>query len=73
MTDWRNYLTDKEVVPTTKRKQKGPGCKRNKINKNRYGPCSFNSQDECIFCKRPRKKVLRLDPTTNTITVEYYE
>ena len=73
MTDWTNYLIDKENPPTKSKKRRGPGCKRNKINKDRYGPCSFNSNDECIYCKRPRRKTLRLDPTTNTISIEYYE
>jgi len=73
MKDWQNYLPDKEPNFTKKKKNKGPGCKRNKIGKNRYGYCSFNEKDECIYCKRPRRKVLRMDPVTNTIIIEYFE
>ena len=72
MTDWRNFLNEKESAPSRKKPFK-PGCKRNKIGRNRLGPCSFTEKDECKFCKRPRKKTLRLDPLTSTIIVEYYE
>jgi hypothetical protein len=72
MTDWNSYLDEKE--PSTQRKKrKGPGCKRNKIGKNRLGFCNFLKDDTCEYCKRPRKKVLRLDPKTNLVITEYLE
>ena len=73
MTDWQKYLNDKEPSPVKKKKRKGPGCKRNKISNNRFGSCLFNDKDECVYCHRPRRKVLRMDPSTNTILVEYLE
>ena len=73
MTDWRNYITASEDTAPKKKKPKGPGCKRNKINKNRFGPCIFNENDECKNCHRPRRKITRLDPATGTITREYLE
>jgi hypothetical protein len=72
MTDWRDYLNDRESSSFKKKKTR-PGCKRNKISKTRNGPCSFNENDDCIFCKRPRKKEHRFDPTTNTVVVHYFE
>jgi len=73
MKDWQNYLTDKEPGVTKKKRKKGPGCKRNKIGKNRYGNCLFNEKDECTYCHRPRRKVLRMDSVTSAIIVEYLE
>lgn len=71
MTDWREYLNIKEDGQV--KKKKGPGCKRNKISKNRFGPCLFNDNDECINCHRPRRKITKFDPVTNTIVREYLE
>lgn len=73
MSDWKDYLTDSDTKPLFKRKKQGPGCKRNRISKNRFGPCSFNENDICEHCSRPRRKELRLDPNTNTIIVHYFE
>jgi hypothetical protein len=73
MTDWKNYLIDSESNQVKKKRKKGPGCKRNKINKNRYGSCIFNEQEECMFCKRPRRKIVKLNPLTNKIETHYLE
>lgn len=73
MTDWRNYLADKEPTFSKRKRRSATECKRNKINKKRFGSCKFNENDECCFCHRPRRKVLRLDATTNTVIVEYLE
>ena len=72
MTDWREYLNDREPSSFKRKKDKG-GCKRNKISKTRNGPCSFNSEDSCIYCKRPRRKEHRFDPIANTVVVHYFE
>lgn len=72
MTDWQSYINEKE--PEFKRKKsKGPGCKKNKINKQRFGPCIFSEQEECIYCKRPRRKEVRLDSKTNKVITTYLE
>jgi len=73
MADWKKYLADKEPVIFKKKKTTGPGCKRNKIGKNRLGTCSFNDKDTCIYCSRPRRKETRFDIKTNTLTVKYFE
>lgn len=73
MTHWTQYLNEREPLFLNKKKQKKSGCKRNRISKFKNGPCSFNEQDECVFCKRPRKKEHRFDPATNTIVVHYFE
>lgn len=73
MTDWTQYLNDKETSFSFKRKKKIQGCKRNRVSKSRYGSCFFNENDQCIHCKRPRKKEHRFDPTTNTIVIHYFE
>lgn len=72
MSDWTKYLgdTDQKI---NKKKYKGPGCKRNKISKNRLGPCIFTEQDECKFCKRPRKKEVRYDAISNCTKTIYLE
>ena len=71
MTDWKIFLEDKDS--SFKKKRRVSGCKRNRISKTRNGPCSFNDADECIYCKRPRKKEHRFDPKTNTVIVHYFE
>lgn len=73
MTEWHKYLTDKDQSFTKKKKRSKFECKRNKISGNRYGSCEFNENDECRFCHRPRRKTLRLDTTTNTVIIEYFE
>ncbi len=72
MTDWTQYLNDREPS-SFKKKKTIRGCKRNKLGKNKYGSCLFSEQDECIYCKRPRRKENRFDPTTNTIVIHYFE
>ena len=73
MTDWNSYIDEKEQTPSQHKKRKGPGCKRNKISKNRLGFCNFLKEGTCMYCGRPRKKVLRLDPKTNLVVTEYLE
>jgi hypothetical protein len=72
MTNWTQYLSDKDTT-SFKKKKRVSGCKRNRISKTRNGPCIFNEQEECRFCKRPRRKEYRFDPTTNTVIVHYFE
>jgi len=73
MADWKSYLNEGDSKPLFKKKKSSQGCKRNKLSNNRYGACSFNSDEKCIYCRRPRRKETRIDPKTNTIVVNYFE
>lgn len=73
MTDWTKYITSNDEQAPKRKKPKGSGCKRNKINKNRFGPCIFNEKDECVNCHRPRRKIVKLDPKTGNLIREYLE
>lgn len=73
MKDWSRYLDEKEQPSGQRKRKKGPGCKKNKIGKNRLGFCNFLQDETCMYCGRPRKKILRLDPKTNLVVTEYLE
>lgn len=73
MTDWRNYLNEAENKSSFKKKKTSGGCKRNRITKNKNGPCVFDERNLCMYCKRPRRHETRLDPKTGNITTQYFE